>query len=128
MWRNWTNWARVLIALGGVVLFYAMMAVVGLVVDGPARAISRFAAGFGPGGSALGLFLLLGGLFGARYLVGRRDERRQVAETGIIDVPGPIDHRREARRYFTWTAPLWLAVLALFVLAVASNFTAWRPW
>ena len=128
MIRDWTTWARAGIWLAAIVVVYAVMALIGVAVDRPARAFAEFVGRLG----VIPLYATIGGLLAALFAFARwashRDERRQIAETGVLHVEAPFDHRREGRRYLLWTAPLWLAVLALFLLAVISTVTGWRPW
>jgi putative flippase GtrA len=103
---------RIAIALGCALLGFVVMGLVGVAVDVPIKAVSQYAASYGAAGSiALGLGIIVGGIALSRWAT-RRDERRQIAETGTLEHRRPVFVREGLGR----NVAMLLAPLALLVL------------
>ena len=96
---------------------FVVLSLIGVTVDGPARAISRYVAGYGVGASFALIAVLLGGaILFTRWAI-RRIERQRLTQ-GVLDMPQQRD-TRPPRPIVRWVmAPLWLAVAVLFAICV----------
>ena len=120
MWRDWTTWARAGVWLAAVVVFFVVMAGVGWLAGFPAKAFSEFTRGHPVTGIAI-MAAIMAGLFVFARTAERREQRRRLAETGVLDVPRPPDTRWMVKPALILGAPLWIAVVVMIVLAVVQT-------
>ena len=104
---------RVAIVVGCALLGLAAMVLVGVAVDAPMWAMAHgVRERFGGLGLAIALALLVGAPAWLAYSGNRRDERRQAAETGVLDHKRPLFVREGlARNLAMLLAPLAILVL-----------------
>lgn len=101
---------RIAIALACAMLGFAAMVLVGLLIDAPIKMMVHGIREYF-GGPGLAVFIIgsLGGLSWWAWSGNRRDERRQVAETGILDHKRPVFVREGlGRNVLILAAPLVL--------------------